>query len=226
MRIILIAALLVAVTLGAACANTMYFAQDDFWLKFGTFGQPGSAGGEFFAAGTLKDWTINADLAYFEVHGFTAAGAQPVGSEWVTLYGFNTTLTVKNLVNNNIMWQGSGWLDTHVNMDGSAFAATGRPTYENEPTTYLSKGTGMFYQTFTTINWNVQTFYVPWLGTYNWGYSDRTDPDNIVAVPANLATHQSGNVQGKLVAIPESMSIILGALGLGSIGGLRRLRRK
>ncbi len=220
MKRVLLAVALVAML--AMCVSAQatgwYFAQDDFLLKFGTPGQPGSAGGTIGAHGRLLNWDENTLFAYFKISAKTTLGAQPYAvGKYITWYDIATLdIYDDDPVYNpaaNLMWTGTGQFCTIVNADGSKFPASSfdRPAYENQPVEYMSVGYGSFAGTgmFYLLN-------VDWLGTYNWNYDS-----------SNPAKYQKGNMQAKVSnVIPEAGSVMLGMMGLGSVLGFVRFRKK
>jgi len=218
-KILFLVVVLLVASVVSANAGQYYFAQDDFTLTFGAQGQPGAAGGTFTATGYIKQWTANTAIAWFSLTGKTTAGAAPVGTQYLTTYDLSTLTIYAGLVKGNTtttLWAGNGWLNTLVNADASTFTPNIQPWYETQPVQYNSIGSADFMATSTSGTFTSPEF-VAQLGTYNWSY------DNVT--PA-LRTTQFGNTQGKLEAVPEPMSVMLGIMGLGSVAGFMKLRRK
>lgn len=218
MLVVLLASLafcLSGVAANAGLVPLPAFTQDDFTLTFGTEGNPGSANSVFSSDGRVLAWPSETLTAFYVLTGSTSAGAVDTGTQWHTVYDVNTTLTIYDFDKTTKLWEGSGWVDTYVNKDGSTFAASNydRPAWETEPTLFQSVGSGFFTATLTTSSLQSNTLVVPWLGTYNWNYYD-SDGNGI-------PNAQIGNAQGKL-KVPEPMSLLMLGFGLVGLAGLRR----
>lgn len=201
---------------------SFWFAQDNFTLKFGQTGAPGSAGGVFTSTGNLKDWSVNSNVAWFKLTGSNPVAAQLVGDKYYTDYVSTMTIYAGALGDTTTtLWTGAGGITTIINADGSKFAAPVRPAYETQPVQYQGWGHGDFTATSTSTAFSNALFKIEWLGSYNWGY------DNAVGGSYGPnSTYQNGNIQAKATAVPEPFTVVLGILGLSSVAGFRRLRRK
>lgn len=223
----LVFVLLVALSVSASAAvGDIYFAQDDFTLTWSN--GLGSVGSTINASGLLAK-PSGATFGTFGMTGTQNVAVLDLGWGYKTVY--DATLTIQDF-SSNILWSGTGSVYTLVNKAGGPwlpdyFDATGYdspagwnlgdgsnagPYAEN----FRSVGAGMF-DTRTGGIWSTVEIMVPWLGTYDWTYTEGT----------TLASgQQNGNMQGKLECVPEPLSVVLGFMGLGTVAGFRRLRRK
>lgn len=210
----------------SASIGDIYFAQDDFKLTW-TNGL-GSIGSAIYAKG---------DLAYANgnvLGSFTLSGAQntavvDLGWGYKTVY--DATLTLEDDFS-NVLWSGTGSIDMSVNKAGGPlfpvfFDATG---FDHPADWSLGEGSlhGPYAENFRSIghgffgtkmggSWTDSAISVPWVGTYNWRYTQGSTIES---------GQQHGNLQGKLNCVPEPMSVMLGLLGLSSVAGFCKLRRK
>jgi hypothetical protein len=197
----------------------MWFAQDDFVMDFtNTPGNPGAPGTTLTIHGRIVNWDSPGIVGWFTASG-VGAGAQSVGTQWVTNYAM--TLDIFGALDNTMVgpavWSGAGSIYTVVNQDGSEFstATAVRPGWEVSPTSFKSIGAGEFQATYASCDWaECQILGIPWLGTYNWNFIPLEGPH----------VKMTGNMQGALTCIPEPMSVMLGIMGLVTVGGFRRLR--
>lgn len=215
--LILTATLLLAIagSLQALPAN-MYFVQDDFEQTFGATGNPGSANTEIHAWGKIVRWDVNQVVGFFDITCKATNGAVDNGTQWVTTYDQGAMVINSKSTGGTLLWSGGvNSLQTIVNKDGSVFAASAfdRPYYDKEPTEFLSVGSASF--TRTAGSWADSGLAMNWLGTYNWNF----DAENVAD-----ATWMSGNLQGKLVAVPEPSSLAACLVFLAPLAA--RIRRK
>lgn len=216
--ILVVLGLLLAST-GAFAAGELWFAQDDFLMDFSnTPGNPGAAGTTISISGRIVNWETPGIVGWFAASG-VGGGAQSVGTQWVTDYA--TTLSIFAASDPSMagpaVWVGSGNIQTIVNKDGSEFGTGGaiRPAWETDPVSFKSIGTGEFVSSFASCDWaNCQILGIPWFGTYNWNFIPVEEPH----------VKMTGNMQGALTCVPEPMSVVLGMMGLVTVGGFRRLR--
>ena len=220
MRLLCFAAVVVLVVSGSclqAAPEAMYFVQDDFWQIFGEQGNPGSAGTQIGADGRLVLWDVDQVAGWWTLSAVTTAGAFDNGSgQWQTNYEQGTVTVTDSRTGGNVLWQGSVVsLYTLVNMDQSPFDATAydRPDYENQPETFLSVGFGEFAR--TGGSWLDPGLVLDWMGTYNWNFNGATPGES---------SEMYGNIQGKLVVVPEPASFVSLLLLTGGLAG--RCRRK
>lgn len=229
-------AALLALSAGAVQAQEWYLAQDDFtqWFTAGVEGGPA----DFVSSGQLMSWAAGPSgdgniVAYFTIAGSTTgvASATPVtgGTQYVTPYSATMSVRVGSSPTSTLLWQGNAtFLDTKVVKDGTGTTVSvpwnavdfPRPSWETEPTSFLSVGSGSFARTGGL--WLYTAMELPWLGTYNWRYGTEGDSSS----PYYGLPYQRGNIQGAIIAVPEPMTVMLAMLGLGSVAGFGRLRRK
>ncbi len=208
-------ALLIATT---ASANGLFFLQDDFDQAF--VNGIGQAGMVVTGSGWVKDWSTGVNLYYFTLNATNSSAGYVVGSEFRTDYD-QATMTWYAPGTADVVNSMDGWFYTKVKLTGNGpqwpdyYDAT---VYDGPGYTGLGEGSSPvrpYAENFRSVGGgHFGDFSLEWLGTYNWGYY--TDGQGIL--------HQTGNIQAKVV--PEPMSVMLGVLGLSSVAGLRRLRRK
>lgn len=199
-----------------AMPASLYFVQDDFEQTFGATGNPGSANTEIYAWGKLVRWDVNQVIGVFELTCKTTNGAVDNGTQWVTNYDQGTITIMTKSTNGTLLWSGNvSFVQTIANKNGSMFSALPytRPTYDSEPSAFMSIGSAQF--TRTAGSWTDSAIGMSWLGTYNWNY----DAEDIAD-----ATWMSGNLQGKLVAVPEPSSLAACLAFLAPLAA--RIRRK
>ena len=217
-RLLLFAAVLLLASMMTSANASWYFSQDDFYLNMP--GWEGSAGQNAFSDGTLNKWTAPEIVAWYQLTGTNTVGAVPVGGQWYTVYD-TATLKLWGSYNpilgySNLLWEGTGFWNTYVNIDQSLFDATAynRPAYETEPTTFQSVGNGWFdYTAGSWTGW--ESMEVKWLGTYNWRYLE--------------GSFMIGNAQAEInpiALIPEPGSLLALGAGLAGLAGMIRRRRR
>lgn len=219
--------MLVAISVSASAAvGGIYFAQDDFIMRW-TSGL-GSIGTTIVADGDIA-YPTGSVLGTFDLTGTQNVAVLDLGWGYKTTY--DATLTIKD-ISNTVLWNGTGSVYTIVNKTGGPwlpayFDATG---YDHPAGWNLGDGNdvGPYAENFRSIGagsfdvkvsgtWSDPVIAIPWLGTYDWRYIDGS---------TQQSGQLNGNMQGKLQAVPEPMSVMLGLMGLGSIAGLRKLRKK
>lgn len=217
-----VVAVLAIVLCGTAQAmpEEKYFAQDDFTLTFGVFGEPGSPGTDLDCTGRILHWSADQIAGWFEMSGVSSLGAIPIGSDlWQMNFDQNATLKITAPSGGTILWQGSisdpgdcfyvvGKTD-HTWFDATAYD---RPFYEQQPSLFEVVGGARFTRTGGT--WSDPHLGLGWLGAYNINFDGDTPDDSSFFV---------GNVQGKLVPEPGALlSLFSGGVGIASIISRRR----
>jgi hypothetical protein len=214
-------AMLISSPLGKAEAIP-FFTYDDFTLTYGTVGNPGSAGSAFVTFGKVEQLgDVNHTIVgWYYLTGTTTAGAQSVGTQWITDYDVSTLTLYLDQLKTTPLWSGTGDVKTIVNKDGSVFPNIYPTNYHNQPANFNSVGNGLY--TGGGIGGggvfdNYSTYQIGWLGTYNWAY-DNSDPTKV--------TKQFGNAQSDLHAVPEPATMLLLGSGLLGIGIIVRRKFK
>ena len=202
---------------GWAMPQSSYFCQDDFTLTFGALGNPLAAGTSIDADGRLLFWNDNKLAGWFTISGVMSQAGQVSNGMWTTVFDSGTINITTKPTGGATLWAGTvdhftvtGYLDPNLRFNASAYP---RPTYETEPTEFISVGAAAFTRTGGT--WTDPQLYMDWAGSYNWNYDADTPQES---------TTLYGNLQGKL-CIPEPGTVTALVCGLVGLTGLLRRRR-
>ena len=217
---VIVVLLVCAGTSAVAMPQDAYFLQDDILYDFATVGI-GGAGGTINADGRLTRWSANVVEGWFLIEN--ASNSQPqqdIGTEWQIVLDSGTfKITGGPNGTGPTYWVGDiEYFTLTYKKNDTMYSAAGydRPSYESEPTEFQTVGIAKLNRTGGT--WTDDVLYMEWNGTYNWNF-DNEDTEQ--------ASFGIGNLQAKLVAVPEPAGVVAmlyGGLGLGVLV-VRRKRR-
>lgn len=208
---------LVAVSV-QAMPEPSYLMQDDFSLTFGELGNPLAGGTSFDGTGRIVLWNVEKFAGSFVLSAVAGAPAVDLGNQWRMNFNQGTfKITSLPYGNGVTLWEGR--VDNLLltgNKDNSKIlaAAYDRPAYENEPTEFNQIGSAKFIRTSGV--WTDPVINMEWGGSYNINYDANTVAESSMLI---------GNLQGKLVAVPEPGGLLLIGSGLISLVGLAKRKR-
>lgn len=210
------------VVLIAASAQAMpqssYLVQDDYTLTFGELGNPLAGGTGIESMGRIVLWNAEMFAGSFVLSGVAASPAADLGNQWRMNFNKGTfKITSQPYGNGVTLWEGRidyFWLTG--NKDDSKFLAAtyNRPAYEDEPTEFNQTGRAKFVRTSGV--WTDSALLLDWAGTYNINYDAASVAESSMLM---------GNLQGKLVAVPEPGGLLLMGSGLISLVGFVSRKR-
>lgn len=203
-----------------AMPQSMYFMQDDYILDFGQTGNPLSGGTTIDAVGRIVLWNVETFAGSFVLSSVAGGPAVDLGNQWRMNFNQGTFKITSLPYGNGItLWEGTvDYFYVTGNNDNSKFsaAAYNRPAYETEPSEFNQVATARFTRTGGT--WTDPAIGMEWGGTYNINYDATTLPESSMLI---------GNLQGKLVVVPEPgglLAICSGLVGLVGVASRRRTR--
>jgi len=211
MKKILVFAVMLLMVANVANATDWYFAQDDV-VEYHNGNPLTTPGVSFIADGTIANWSApNTVIANYQLASTALVSFTGDADEWFTTY--QTTLTISDL--SGTLWSGSGTVTNivqknHVLGLNDGYTYTAPFVIPNLTEDYYeSYGYGSWTKSAGT--WTNPIMLMDWMGTYD----QRTGIGNTIMA----------NAQGRLQAVPEPISMILGAMGLAAVGGFKRFRK-
>lgn len=216
--VVLVVSLLALALYAQAMPEPYYLMQDDFILTFGAPGNPLAAGSQIDSTGRIVFWNMEKFAGSFSLSTTAGAAAVNLGSQWQMDFNQGTFKITSQPAGNGVtLWEGavSSFLVTGNN-DGSKFSAApyDRPSYEDDPASFDQVCSATF--TRTSGVWTDQVIEMEWGGTYNITFDGNTIPES---------SWMLGNLQGKLVTVPEPSGLLLIGGGLASLAGVIKRRR-
>ena len=217
--VVAVVALLALGVFAQAAPDFPLFMQDDLVLNFGEPGNPSAIGTALELDGRVVFWDVNMVAGWFQFSGATTADVEDLGAQWRANFNDpSAVLTITEFkTGGTVLWQGSvDFFYICGNKDGSMFPASGfdRPAYEVEPSEFNGCGSAGFTQ--TGGSWSHPTLALEWLGTYNMTLDGPT---------VGESENAFGNLQGKLVVVPEPsgmLAMFVGVLGMAGFVNHRR----